>query len=94
MPRINPAKIWCFTWNNYDEESVAVLMVLLKELRADFVLGREVAPTTGTRHIQGCIRRQVRWRPLPALARAVGTRAHFERARAAARRSSGGVMTS
>lgn len=83
MPRVSPAKIWCMTWNNYDEESVVVLMVLLKELRADFVIGREVAPTTGTPHIQACFRRAVKWRPLPALARAVGARAHFERARGA-----------
>lgn len=41
-----------FTWNNYPDDHVALLdMVTCKYL----IYGREVAPTTGTPHLQGAI---------------------------------------
>lgn len=43
---------WIFTWNNYDDASIAHLAALdCKYL----VYGRELAPTTGTPHLQGTV---------------------------------------
>lgn len=45
---------WCFTLNNYTEEDVAVLQAY--RARAKYmVVGREVAPSTSTPHLQGAI---------------------------------------
>lgn len=44
------AKNWCFTKNNYTDEDLAVLA----ELPCKYLIyGKEVAPTTGTPHLQG-----------------------------------------
>lgn len=43
---------WCFTWNNYTEADEALIATL------DFkylLYGRETAPDTGTKHLQGFI---------------------------------------
>jgi hypothetical protein len=77
MARVSPSKRWCFTLNNYTEENVLDLMVHLDSLRADFVIGFEVG-ASGTRHLQGCIQRPGKWRPLPLLKGCLG-RAHFEK---------------
>lgn len=43
---------WCFTWNNYTSEDIQYL----KELDVVYMIcGQEVAPTTGTPHLQGYI---------------------------------------
>lgn len=54
-PRLDVKKrhrVFAFTWNNYREEDVT----FLKELSCVYLLlGFEVAPTTGTPHIQGMV---------------------------------------
>lgn len=48
---------WCFTLNNYTDEQVLHLQLLAEDPRVAYlVIGREVAPTTGTPHIQGFVR--------------------------------------
>nr|WCR62252.1 MAG: replication associated protein [ssDNA virus sp.] len=48
---------WCFTLNNYTDEQVLHLSLLAEDPRVAYlVIGREVAPTTGTPHIQGFVR--------------------------------------
>lgn len=44
---------WCFTLNNYTDEEIRRLESLECER---LVVGKEVAPTTGTPHLQGYIR--------------------------------------
>jgi len=45
------SKAWCFTFNNYTEEDLEVL-----KAKGDYgIIGRELAPTTGTPHLQGYI---------------------------------------
>lgn len=46
---------WCFTFNNYTEEQVQELNSTLTQITQQFGYGREVAPTTGTPHLQGWI---------------------------------------
>jgi len=78
MTRVSPAKRWCFTLNNPGPDTLVDLMVHLKSLGADFVVGEEVAPKTGTPHLQGTIRRVGKWRPLP-LCKSWGGKAHWEK---------------
>lgn len=52
-------------------------MVHLESLGADFVVGEEVGKK-GTPHLQGCIQRAGKWRPLPLLKGVLG-KAHFEK---------------
>lgn len=49
-----PFRIWVFTWNNYTDEDETYLQSLEKVILLCY--GREIAPTTGTRHLQGVIR--------------------------------------
>lgn len=77
MARVSPSKRWCFTLNNYTDKNVVDLMVHLDSLGADFVIGYEVG-ASGTPHLQGCIQRAAKWRPLPLLKQSLG-KAHFEK---------------
>lgn len=45
---------WCFTINNYTELDVAQVKAL-EEPSSAIIAGYEVAPTTGTPHIQGYV---------------------------------------
>lgn len=48
---------YCFTWNNYDEATEGFLAELFESQNIEYMCyGREVAPTTGTKHLQGFIR--------------------------------------
>lgn len=48
------SKRWVFTWNNYDEESEERLKEFSEECEW-LIYGREEAPSTGTKHLQGFI---------------------------------------
>lgn len=45
-------RAWCFTLNNYTEEDFDSWSTLREGMKYTFV-GREIAPTTGTPHLQG-----------------------------------------
>lgn len=51
------ANTWCFTVQNYDEEVENQLYEIFKKLNLKYmVYGKEEAPTTGTKHLQGYFR--------------------------------------
>ena len=55
-----PARIrserWCFTLNNYTEEEYQNILQFIT-LNCEYgIVGKEIAPTTGTEHLQGYIR--------------------------------------
>lgn len=57
---INPQSYrWCFTWNNYNDTD-NWREIIDKELQRlvcnYYIYGEEVAPTTGTQHLQGYFR--------------------------------------
>ena len=90
MPKqVSPANAWVFTLNNYTEDD---LKFLSSKFSAEpekyyFIYGKEVAPNTGTPHLQGYIKSRVKsksgplqkWRPFTEFAPI--KRAHWERAK-------------
>lgn len=57
MSKSTPAKArrWCFTWNNYTEDTRVNLSTVVPS-KADYLIyGMEIAPTTQTPHLQGYI---------------------------------------
>lgn len=46
------SRAWVFTYNNYTEESIQQIQKI-KEQAVYLIYGKEIAPTTGTHHIQG-----------------------------------------
>lgn len=62
----NPRTKWFFTWNNYSEENVVALERWCSANCSKSAIGREVAPTTGTPHLQGHIqlKKKMRWQTL------------------------------
>jgi len=55
--RPNPALSWIFTWNNYPENWKDILVPGFQQNKwlTGYIAGEEIAPTTGTPHIQGYI---------------------------------------
>lgn len=51
---------WIFTWNNYDNESQELLSNLVETKALTYVIyGKELAPTTGTPHLQGYLETRI-----------------------------------
>lgn len=48
-------KSYCFTYNNYTEDGITALKGWLTEQSNYACFQKEVAPTTGTQHLQGYI---------------------------------------
>jgi len=59
----NKAIHWLFTWNNYPENWKDILDCALSAKVIGYIYGKEIAPTTGTPHIQGYIelKEKMRW---------------------------------
>lgn len=74
------SKRWCFTINGFKPDDVIGLRELGRGGVQYLVFGREVAPTTGMRHIQGYVEFFERIR-LPAVRKLISSRAHCEIAR-------------
>lgn len=49
------ARRWAFTWNNYADDEVQRLKNLSAEKVDYLIFGYEIAPTTGTKHLQGYV---------------------------------------
>lgn len=49
------ARRYCFTWNNYTEADVAYLKSIDAKKVNYIIFGFEIAPTTGTPHLQGYV---------------------------------------
>ena len=48
------SRAWVFTWNNYDEDNVKSLKDITDKVKY-LIFGKEIAPKTGTPHLQGYI---------------------------------------
>lgn len=48
------ARRWCWTLNNYSPDDEKKILACLDETKCHYIIfGRETAPTTGTKHLQG-----------------------------------------
>lgn len=69
---------WCFTLNNYTVGEIERIEALLPDTCRYLLYGKEVAPDTGTPHLQGCLS-LVNTKTLSALKKCMGTaRIHLE----------------
>lgn len=65
--RVNPYNGWCYTFNNYTESDVVQIFSFMRESSEYFyAVSKEIAPTTGTPHLQGYIalkdkKKKMRW---------------------------------
>lgn len=72
--QISAAKHWVFTWNNYPENACEIISAISARC-ARIVCQCEVAPTTGTKHVQGYIEFRERVRPASQLPKGI----HWEK---------------
>jgi len=77
--KINPqGQRWCFTLNNYTPDEEQVFVAAFDDGTLKYVIyGREVAPDTGTKHLQGFLIFAERQRLVGC--KALNARAHWER---------------
>lgn len=69
---------FCFTLNNYNDNLINDLKTAFLKLNCKWVFGREIAPTTGTPHLQGYIRLEKK-KSLSSLKKCLGINAiHLE----------------
>jgi len=61
-PQGSCAVWWKFTWNNYPDDAIQILHEY-DTLLAGWACGKEVAPTTGTPHLQGFLQFRSKDRP-------------------------------
>lgn len=65
--RVVPSCRWIFTWNNYPDIAVETLETIFKFFDIEYIFGKEVAPETGTPHLQGYIEAPIKIRPVEKL---------------------------
>lgn len=53
--QVSPSNGWCFTLNNWTEEEYSSIVHNIDADNFWYVIGKEIAPTTGTPHLQGYI---------------------------------------
>lgn len=63
VPKINPAKRWCFTLNNYNEDEVCSIRSTILALCSKAIVAREIGEE-GTPHLQGYIEFKTKARPI------------------------------
>lgn len=81
------AKAYCFTINNYTTDDERILQDYIGKMCTYGVYGREIAPSTGTKHIQGYLHYENArtWNRFKKIFPA----AHIERARGTAEQNKG-----
>lgn len=75
----NPRIKFVFTLNNYEEDDETRIQRFMHESASYAVYGREIAPTTGTPHLQGYVHLKKKMR-FNAFKAAIGNAAHCEAA--------------
>lgn len=65
--RVAPSKYWCFTLHYDDVDPMDQLETVFKSFQIDYILGREICPKTGRKHIQGYIESNDKIRPIEKL---------------------------
>lgn len=78
--RSAPAKKWVFTWNNYTEEDIVYCNTTVYKQCKFLLFSEEVAPTTGTKHLQGYLELKTKKR-LKNVAELLKKKCHVEKAK-------------
>lgn len=60
--QISPAKRWCFTYNNYSEEDISSIVLILEQECSKGIFSKEVGES-GTPHLQGYVEFKRKLRP-------------------------------
>ncbi len=60
--QIAPSKNWCFTWNNYSEDSIDEIKSMDSSIVPKYVFQEEISES-GTKHLQGYLRFATKKRP-------------------------------
>lgn len=86
MPRQSPKKQWLFTLNNYTDLEFSSLKERLQEASSYSIIGEEIAPQTGTPHLQGYVslKKKVRFNNVKTI---IGDRAWIHPARGSPRQN-------
>lgn len=61
--QLSPKTKWCFTYNNYTKDELNNIISSISSKCYRYIIGEEVAPTTGTPHLQGFIIFKTKNRP-------------------------------
>ncbi len=75
-PRISASKRWCFVLNNYKKDDLVEMVATFAKQNMNFIVGEEIAPTTGTPHLQGYIESKKVFRPFSLFKK---YKAHWEK---------------
>lgn len=86
MPSIYKSLCFCFTLNNYDEESYQSIISRLRAGTEYFIVGKEVGEQ-GTPHLQGYFRSKIRHDYASVKEQLLDRRCHVEKARGTAKRN-------
>ena len=67
--QVSPALSWIFVWNNYPEDWKEILVPKFQDSTnvKGYIAGKEIAPTTGTPHLQGYVEFKEKARPMGLL---------------------------
>ena len=79
MQRNCTVRRFCFTWNNYTELDWVLCSEFIKKYAKYGIIGKEIAPNTGTHHIQGFINLQKPMR-FSTIKQRLDSRIHIEKA--------------
>ena len=60
---IHPSIRWCFTLNNYSEDNVKLICAIVPQQCKYCCFSKEIAPSTGTPHLQGYLEFKKKHRP-------------------------------
>lgn len=74
--QISTAIRWCFTWNNYTEKDIVLLVPIINSLCKVAIVSKEVGES-GTKHLQGYVEFKKRCRPVGLFDKAT----HWEKAK-------------
>ena len=62
-PQISPAKNWCFTVFNLKPENIENITSVLNSSNSSYILGSEICPSSGKKHLQCYVEFQTKVRP-------------------------------
>lgn len=63
VPQISPAKLWAFTLHNWKSSDLDEIIEKFKEIKAKYIIGREMGDSEESPHLQGYVEFEKKLRP-------------------------------